>query len=143
SGMPMPLPLCGSAGAAGGRRRSPPMDDCWRPRTGLTCCSTMSPLLRHGQLVCLLVSSPSFGKTWQRSRGTGGGKRGGGWRPLTGEELRLIRAVALLEQIGNAASVELLRRLASGAPEALLTVEARQALARIAPAAKGPRAVYP
>jgi hypothetical protein len=53
-------------------------------------------------------------------------------RPLkyTAEELRHIRAVAVLEQIGSREAVGLLKRLASGAP-AVLTSEARASLGRL------------
>jgi WD40 repeat protein len=53
-----------------------------------------------------------------------------GW-PLSGEELRAIRAVEALELIGDSGSKKLLRALASGAPEALLTREAKASLARL------------
>jgi RNA polymerase sigma factor (sigma-70 family) len=49
--------------------------------------------------------------------------------PPTPEQLRLIRAVEVLEAIGAAAR-EILEDLAAGADRALLTVQAREALAR-------------
>lgn len=51
-------------------------------------------------------------------------------RPPDAERLRMLRAVAVLEYAGGAKAVQLLRRLADGAPEAALTRAARAALAR-------------
>jgi hypothetical protein len=50
---------------------------------------------------------------------------------LSGERLRGVRAVAVLEHIGSAEARKLLDTLASGAPEALRTQEAKAALARL------------
>jgi hypothetical protein len=47
---------------------------------------------------------------------------------LSGEDLRDARAVAVLEAIGSTASKQLLKRLATGAPEVQLTREAKSAL---------------
>ena len=52
-------------------------------------------------------------------------------RPLTAEQLRLVRAVTVLERIGTAEAVRTLQALARGAPGALLTEEARAALERL------------
>jgi hypothetical protein len=49
---------------------------------------------------------------------------------LTEEELRLYRAIEVLERIGTPQARQLLRRLADGAPGALATTAARQALQR-------------
>jgi hypothetical protein len=52
-------------------------------------------------------------------------------QPLTASELlQSVRAVEVLERIGNRAARTLLTKLAEGAPEARLTQEARKALAR-------------
>src|SRR5262249_38654998 len=56
--------------------------------------------------------------------------------PLTAEQLRQTRAVMLLEQIGDAASKNLLHRWADGPVGALLTTEASAALTRLEGAAK-------
>jgi hypothetical protein len=47
------------------------------------------------------------------------------------DELRMIRAVEVLERIGDPPARELLARLAKGAPAARLTVEATASLARL------------
>jgi hypothetical protein len=49
---------------------------------------------------------------------------------LSGERLRGVRAVAVLEHIGNTEARKLLDTLAGGASEALLTWEAKASLAR-------------
>ena len=49
---------------------------------------------------------------------------------LQGERLRAFRAVEVLDRIGTPEARELLRTLADGAPEALLTTSARAALKR-------------
>jgi WD40 repeat protein len=49
----------------------------------------------------------------------------------TPERVRLIRAVAVLEQIGTPEARKVLQRLAEGMPEALLTQEAKAALFRL------------
>jgi RNA polymerase sigma factor (sigma-70 family) len=59
----------------------------------------------------------------------------GGWagrdrRPPTGERLRDLRAVAALELIGTVEARNVLTGLARGVPEAVVTREARMALAR-------------
>jgi WD40 repeat protein len=51
--------------------------------------------------------------------------------PFTAEELRVIRAVGVLEQIGDGGAKALLKRLCQGGPS-LLTAEARATLARLA-----------
>jgi hypothetical protein len=51
---------------------------------------------------------------------------------LSPERLRGLRAVFVLEQIGNPEARQLLRRLASGAPGSQLTEEAEAALQRLA-----------
>jgi WD40 repeat protein len=60
--------------------------------------------------------------------------RRGGKAPgsLTPEQHRAVRAVQVLEQIGNAEARRLLRELARGAPPARLTVEAKDSLRRLA-----------
>src|SRR5206468_13036977 len=50
---------------------------------------------------------------------------------LTGDRLRQVRAVEVLELIGNAVARQLLQALADGAPGALTTTHARAALARL------------
>jgi hypothetical protein len=50
---------------------------------------------------------------------------------LNGEPLRQLRAVEVLERIGSADARKLLSELASGAPDAITTREAKQALERI------------
>jgi RNA polymerase sigma factor (sigma-70 family) len=53
--------------------------------------------------------------------------------PVTSAQtLRCIRAVAVLEYVGSAEAVQLLRKLATGAPDARLTREAKAALERLA-----------
>jgi WD40 repeat protein len=52
---------------------------------------------------------------------------------LTPEEVLQVRCVEILERIGNAEARVLLKRLAAGVSLALLTREARQALARLEP----------
>jgi hypothetical protein len=53
--------------------------------------------------------------------------------PITvAERLRIVRAVAVLEQVGSLAAKQVLQRLAAGAPEALITQEAKASLARLA-----------
>jgi WD40 repeat protein len=54
----------------------------------------------------------------------------------TGERLRAVRAVEVLEHIRSAEARELLRTLADGAPEAQLTREARATLGRLSRAAE-------
>ncbi len=51
---------------------------------------------------------------------------------LTAEQLRLVRALEVLEQINTAEARRLLEELAKGAPGALLTREAQAALERLA-----------
>jgi WD40 repeat protein len=51
--------------------------------------------------------------------------------PLTGEVLRAVRAVQVLEGIGDAEALRLLRELVQGAPGARLTEEAAAALQRL------------
>jgi hypothetical protein len=53
-------------------------------------------------------------------------------RDRTAAELQQLRAVAVLELIGSAASKRVLQDLASGAPGSRLTQEAKAALARVA-----------
>jgi hypothetical protein len=48
-----------------------------------------------------------------------------------GDELRSRRAVEVLEYIGGADVTRLLHKLASGVPDARLTVEAKASLARL------------
>jgi hypothetical protein len=48
------------------------------------------------------------------------------------QHLRTLRAVQVLEQLGTEKSREVLTRLTTGAPEALLTQEARMAVERLA-----------
>jgi hypothetical protein len=50
---------------------------------------------------------------------------------LTTEQLRMIRAVESLEQMGNSEARKLLRVLAEGAPGTLPTREAQAALSRL------------
>jgi hypothetical protein len=50
---------------------------------------------------------------------------------LTGEELRRVRAVEVLEAVGTAEARDLLGVLAKGAPGAALTREARESLGRL------------
>jgi hypothetical protein len=45
--------------------------------------------------------------------------------------LRTLRALEVLEQVGTPEATKLLRTLAKGAPEAGLTRQAKQALARL------------
>jgi hypothetical protein len=51
--------------------------------------------------------------------------------PLASEQLRQVRAVMLLELIGDSASKNLLKRWAGGPEGALLTLEASGALKRL------------
>jgi hypothetical protein len=52
--------------------------------------------------------------------------------PISGpDDLRMVRAVEVLERIGDAPARELLARLAKGAPAARLTVEASASLSRL------------
>jgi RNA polymerase sigma factor (sigma-70 family) len=53
-------------------------------------------------------------------------------RPLAGEPLRIVRALAVLEYTGTAEARRLLRELAAGAPGAWSTHEAKAALERLA-----------
>lgn len=50
---------------------------------------------------------------------------------IRGETLRGVRCIEVLERIGTAEACELLERLAAGAPDARLTLEARASLQRI------------
>jgi WD40 repeat protein len=52
-------------------------------------------------------------------------------RSISGEEIRHVRAVETLERIGNADAQDLLRKLATGMPEAWLTREAQASLRRL------------
>jgi HEAT repeat protein len=52
--------------------------------------------------------------------------------PLTAEQIRLVRAVEVLEQTGTPEARQLLKALAQGAPGALATQHAQAALDRIA-----------
>ncbi|HKB06031.1 MAG TPA: hypothetical protein VKD90_27805, partial [Gemmataceae bacterium] len=52
------------------------------------------------------------------------------WPRLTTDDLRLVRAVGVLEAIGSAEARQLLKALAEGDPYALLTREARKARER-------------
>jgi RNA polymerase sigma factor (sigma-70 family) len=56
---------------------------------------------------------------------------GPAWPRLSADELRLMRAVALLEAVGSAEAKKLLRELAAGDPAALVTREARAAVGRL------------
>jgi hypothetical protein len=49
---------------------------------------------------------------------------------VTGEPLRTLRAIEVLEKIGTAEARQFLERLANGAPGDLITLEARAALGR-------------
>jgi len=51
--------------------------------------------------------------------------------PLTGESLRSLRALEVLERIGNTPAKQLLAQLADGAPEATFTREARNSCKRL------------
>jgi hypothetical protein len=51
----------------------------------------------------------------------------------SGEWVRAVRAVAVLEQIGTPEARQVLEALARGAPDALLTQDAQAALGRLAP----------
>jgi hypothetical protein len=53
-------------------------------------------------------------------------------RELTPEQTRSLRALEVLEQVGTPGAVRLLETLAKGAPEALLTREAKASLSRLA-----------
>jgi hypothetical protein len=57
----------------------------------------------------------------------------------SGERLRLLRALEVLERAGDAAAREVLARLAKGAAEARLTQEARQSLERLKKRAPAPK----
>ena len=59
--------------------------------------------------------------------------------PITPEQLRQIRAVMVLERIGDGGSKNLLKRWAGGPVGALLTVEASAALKRLEAVAKANR----
>ena len=60
--------------------------------------------------------------------------------PVTSpEKLRLLRAVEVLEHIGTAEAVGILNSVAGGAPEALETVDAKLALARLTKRKAPPR----
>src|SRR5262249_471429 len=50
---------------------------------------------------------------------------------LTGEQVRAVRAVEVLERIGTPQAVELLQALAGGAPGALTTTNSQTALQRL------------
>jgi WD40 repeat protein len=54
------------------------------------------------------------------------------------ETLRVVRAIEVLERIGNRGAHDLLRALAQGSPEARQTLEARSSLERLAKRAKAP-----
>ena len=54
------------------------------------------------------------------------------YRPLSGEPLRLVRAIAVLEGVDTPESRQLLQALAKGAPGAWLTEEANAACRRLA-----------
>jgi hypothetical protein len=51
--------------------------------------------------------------------------------PITGEALRSLRAVEVLERVGTAEAKGVLERLAGGEPEARLTCEAKASLNRL------------
>src|SRR5262249_49458524 len=51
---------------------------------------------------------------------------------LSPEELRLLRSVEVLENIGTPEALQVLKSLATGAPEARLTQEAKGSLERLA-----------
>lgn len=55
---------------------------------------------------------------------------------LDTQQLREVRAVQVLERIGNAEARQLLQRLADGAPGSRLTQEARSAVERLRPRAR-------
>jgi hypothetical protein len=57
--------------------------------------------------------------------------------PLPPERLQTLRAIHVLEQVGNRDSRDLLERLARGAPDARETQEARAALKRLAERQRG------
>ena len=48
------------------------------------------------------------------------------------QQLRTIRVVQVLDQIGTAGARDILRRMSAGVPEAMLTREATAALERLA-----------
>jgi WD40 repeat protein len=52
--------------------------------------------------------------------------------PWSGERLRILRAVEVLERVGTAEARQVLQRLADGAPGALATTSAQAALQRLA-----------
>jgi hypothetical protein len=49
---------------------------------------------------------------------------------MTGERLRLVRAIEVLERIGSVEARQVLQTLADGAPQALGTAHAQAALQR-------------
>jgi hypothetical protein len=57
-----------------------------------------------------------------------------------GNQLRQLRAITVLEQIGSVEAQELLKHIAQGAPDARLTREARSALQRLSLVAVGVQA---
>jgi WD40 repeat protein len=60
-------------------------------------------------------------------------------KPASGERLRALRAVEVLESIGTPEAQRLLQTLGQGAPEVLLTREAKASLRRLAQRRKGAR----
>ncbi len=51
--------------------------------------------------------------------------------PLSGAQLQAVRVTALLERIGSRDARDLLKKLATGAPAARLTREAKASLERL------------